>query len=257
MDRQMSARLLEGRVALVTGGSRGIGAAICRCLAEHGASVAINYHNRHDDAAAVAGAITTSGGHAILAPADVTQEAAVRAVVTQVHDELGPINILVNNAWPGWRGGLIDEVAWDTYHWYTEQIVHAAYNTVRSVVPSMKERRWGRIVNIGTTSMYELNTHHTAYIAAKGALLAFTRGLARDLGPANILVNMVTPGLVYSGEGRPPPDWGQPHAGRTALGHNPTTRDVAGAVIFLASPLADAITGVQLPVCCGLVMQVG
>jgi len=257
MDGEMSGRLLEGHVALVTGGSRGIGAAICRCLAEHGAAVAINYRSRHADAEVVAADIIAAGGRAILVAADVTDEGAIQAIVAQASQELAPIDILVNNAWPGWRGGPIDEVAWDTYQWYTEQIVHAAYNTVRAVLPQMRARRWGRIINIGTTSMYELNAQHTPYIAAKGALLALTRGLARDLGPANILVNMVTPGLVYSGDGEPPPDWGQPHAGRTALGRNPTAREVAGAVALLASPLASAITGVQLPVCGGLVMQVG
>src|SRR5579883_1665133 len=103
----------------------------------------------------------------------------------------------------------------------------------------MKARHWGRIINIGTTSMYELNERHTPYITAKGALLALTRGLARDLGPFNVCVNMVSPGLVWHGEGLAPPEWGHTHASRTALGRNPTAWEVAGAVVFLASPLAD------------------
>lgn len=253
----MNEPLLAGRIALVTGGSRGIGAAISQLLARYGASVVINYLSNHQAAEAVAASIAASGGRALLAPADVTQEAEVEAMVARAERELGPIDILVNNAWPGWRGGAIDEVVWETYQWYIDQIVRAAYNTVRVVLPAMKRRRWGRIINIGTTSMYELNERHTPYIAAKGALLALTRGLARDLGPDNITANMVTPGLVYTGSGPPPPDWGSLHAGRTALGRNPTAVEVAGAVVFLASPLADAITGVQLPVCCGLTMHVG
>lgn len=253
----MSTQLLAGRVALVTGGSRGIGAAICRRLAEHGALVALNYRSNHAAAASVAATITAAGGRVMLAQADVTQEAAVVAMVTSVERELGAVDILVNNAWPGWRGGAIDELPWETYQWYIDQIVRATYHTVRAVLPAMKQRRWGRVITMGTTSMYELNQHHTPYIAAKGALLALTRGLARDLGPANICVNMVSPGLVYSGDAIPPPDWGQPHAARTALGRNPNAWEVAGAVAFLASPWSDAITGVQLPVSCGLLMQAG
>lgn len=253
----MSERFLAGRVALVTGGSRGIGAAICRRLAEHGAAVVVNYRSNHQAAEEVAAAIRAGGGQALLAPADVSQEEAVRAMVEQAQRELGPIDVLVNNAWPGWRPGAIDELPWETYQWYLDQMVRAAYHTTRAVLPAMKERRWGRIVMIGTTSMYELNEHHTPYIAAKGALLALTRGLARDLGRFNICVNMVSPGLVWRGPGEPPAGWGEVHAGRAALGRNPTAWEIAGAVTFLASPLADAITGVQLPVCCGLIMHAG
>jgi 3-oxoacyl-[acyl-carrier protein] reductase len=257
MDSQMNNQLLRGRVALVTGGSRGIGAAICQQLAEHGAKVIVNYRSNQEAALAVVAAIESAGGQAMAFAADVADEAAVVEMVNEVAARLGSVDVLVNNAWPGWRGGPIEEIDWETFSWYTENIVKAAYNTVRAVVPQMKQRQWGRIINIGTTSMYELNRHHTPYITAKGGLLALTRGLARDLGPDNICVNIVTPGLVWTGDEDPPVDWGEPHASRTALGRNPTAKDVAGAVTFLASPLANAVTGIQLPVCGGLVMQVG
>jgi 3-oxoacyl-[acyl-carrier protein] reductase len=257
MDREMSAEPLAGRVALVTGGSRGLGAAICRRLAQHGAAVAVNYKSNREAAESVAATISAAGGLAFAAQADVTQEAAVEGMVRRVERELGAVDILVSNAWPGWRGGAIEDMPWETYQWYIDQIVQATYHTVRAVLPGMKERHWGRIITIGTTSMYELNQHHTPYIAAKGALLALTRGLARDLGPDNICVNMVSPGLIYSGDGLPPSDWGQPHAARTAMGRNPSAWEVAGAVAFLSSPWADAITGVQIPVSCGLLMQAG
>ncbi|GIW90738.1 MAG: beta-ketoacyl-ACP reductase [Pirellulaceae bacterium] len=253
----MRSSLLAGRVALVTGGSRGIGAAICHLLAEQGAAVIVNYRSNHAAAQQVVAAITLAGGQAIAFAADVTDEQAVAGMVDQAVAHFGSVDILVNNAWPGWQGGAIEEVPWETYAWYMDHLVRAAYNTVRAVLPGMKRQRWGRIINIGTTSMYELNHHHTPYITAKGGLLALTRGLARDLGPHNICVNMVTPGLVWTREGEPPAGWGEPHVSRTALGRNPTAQDIAGAVTFLASPWADAITGVQLPVCGGLVMQVG
>jgi 3-oxoacyl-[acyl-carrier protein] reductase len=257
MDREMSDQPLAGRVALVTGGSRGLGAAICRRLAAHGAAVAINYKSNHAAAELVATAISAAGGRVLPAQADVSQEAAVIEMVRRVEQDLGPVEILVSNAWPGWRGGAIEDVPWESYQWYVDQIVRGTYHTVRAVLPGMKQRHWGRIITIGTTSMYELNQHHTPYIAAKGALLALTRGLARDLGPDNICVNMVSPGLIYGGDDPAPPEWGQPHAARTALGRNPSAWEVAGAVAFLSSAWADAITGVQIPVSCGLLMQAG
>jgi 3-oxoacyl-[acyl-carrier protein] reductase len=256
MDGAMSS-LLAGRVALVTGGARGLGAATCRLLAEHGAAVAVNYRARRDAAETLAAEIRARGGRALAVAADVTDAGAVATMFDTVAQTLGPPDVVVSNAWPGWRGGAVEALPWDDYQWYVDQIVRGAYHVVRAATPAMRARRWGRIITIGTTSMYELNREHTPYIAAKGALLAFTRGLARDLGADNICANMVSPGLIYPGDEPPPPEWGQPHAGRAALGRNPSARDVAGAIVFLASPLADAITGVQLPVCGGLVMQVG
>ncbi|MBI2942471.1 MAG: SDR family oxidoreductase [Chloroflexi bacterium] len=253
----MSEGLLAGRVALVTGGSRGIGAAICRRLAEHGAAVVVNYRSNHAAAEDVAARIETAGGRVLLAPADVTDEAAVQAMVARTERELGPIDILVNNAFPGYKGGAIDELPWEAYQWFFDQMVQAAYHTIRAVLPGMKERRWGRIVNFGTTATYEAVNHHTPYTTSKGALVALTHGLARDLGPFNICVNMVSPSVVYRGPEPAPPDWGRERARGTAFGRNPTAWEVAGAVVFLASPLADAITGLQLPVCCGLLTHMG
>jgi 3-oxoacyl-[acyl-carrier protein] reductase len=249
--------MLAGRVALVTGGSRGIGAATCRRLAQHGAAVAINYLTNDEAAEDVAAAIVAAGGRALPVHGDVSDEPAVKAMVERVARELGPIDILVNNAFPGFHGGAIEDVPWETYQLNIDQMVRAAYHTVRAVLPSMEKQRWGRIINLGTTSMYELNERHTPYITAKGALLALTRGLARDLGSFNILVNMVSPGLVYNGPQPPPARWGRTHASRSAMGRNPTAWEVAGAVVFFASPLADAVTGVHLPACCGLIMHVG
>jgi 3-oxoacyl-[acyl-carrier protein] reductase len=249
----LGVELLSGRVALVTGGSRGIGAAICHRLAEHGAAVVINYRTNQAAASGVAAAIGAAGGRALLVQADVSQEEAVQAMVARAERELGPIDILVNNAFPGYQGGAIDQTPWATYQWFVDQMVQAAYHTVRAVLPSMKARRWGRIVNLGSTSLYEAVDHHTPYTTAKGALVALTHGLARDLGPFNICVNMVSPSVVYTRPEPPPPDWGRERSRGTALGRNPTAREVAGAVVFLTSPLADAITGLQLPVCCGLI----
>lgn len=253
----MGERLLEGRVALVTGGSRGIGAASCVRLAEHGAAVVVNYKSSHRAAEEVVSRIRELGGRALAVQADVSREEPVRAMVERAEGELGPVEVLVNNAWPGFQGGDVDELPWETYQLYFEQMVQGAYHAIRAVLPGMKARRWGRIINFGTTSMYEVCDHHTAYITSKGALVALTRGLARDLGPYGICVNMVTPSLVYTRPEPQPEGWGRTRAERSAFGRHPTPWEVAGAVVFLASPLADAVTGIQLPVATGLVMHVG
>ena len=249
---------LSGRVALVTGGSRGIGREMSVGLARAGAAVAVNYVRNEAAAEATVAAIAAEGGNAVLFRADVSDAHAVNVMVSEIEARLGSVGILVNNAWPTpWVGGSIEELEWDAYQRYVDQMLRAAYNTVRATVAGMRANAWGRIINIGTTAMYELNDESTPYISAKGALLAFTRGLARDLGPSNICVNMVSPSVIYTGEGDPPPGWGEVHAARSALGRNPTAWESAGPVVFLASPLADAVTGIQLPVACGLVMQAG
>ncbi len=254
----MESRLLAGRAAFVTGGTRGIGAAICRRLAHNGAAVAVNYRRSRDEAARLVAAIAGEGGNAVAAPADVSDAKAAAKALQKAAEALGrPFDVLVHNAWPGWRGGAFEEVPWSTYEWYADQMLRPAVELTRAALPSMREARWGRIVMLGTSSMYELNQGHAPYIAIKGAMLALARGMARDLGPHGITVNVVSPGLVWTGEGPPPADFGDEHRGRSALARLPTANDIAGAVVFLASPLADAITGAQLPVTCGSPMHVG
>ncbi len=229
-----------------------------RRLARNGAAVAVNYRRSRDEAARVVAAITSEGGSAVAAPADVSDAKAAAKALQKAAEALSrPFDVLVHNAWPGWKGGAFEDVPWSTYEWYADQMLRPAVELTRAALPPMREARWGRIVMLGTSSMYELNQAHAPYIAIKGAMLALARGMARDLGPHGITVNMVSPGLVWTGEGAPPADFGDEHRGRSALARLPTAHDVAGAVVFLASPLADAITGAQLPVTCGSPMHVG
>ena len=131
-------------------------------------------------------------------------------------------------------------------------------NTVQAVLPTMRAKGGGSIVNIGTTAMFDFNKNHTPYIAAKGAHLALTRGLATDLGADNIRVNMVSPGKIWTDRKSPQPDDFVPVARtRTPLGRNANADDVAGAVVFFASDLSRFITGVNLPVCGGFIMEGG
>jgi 3-oxoacyl-[acyl-carrier protein] reductase len=249
---------LDGAVALVTGASRGIGAATAVWLARAGAHVCVNYRARAAEADAVVAKIRAEGGEAFAQPADVTTESAIAEMIAAIHGRYGPVDILVNNAFPGFRGGDIEEVSWETFEDQIEGILKAAFLMTRAVLPDMRARKSGKIVNVGTTSLYELNERHTPYISAKGALLAFTRGLARDLGPEGIIVNYVSPGLTWRDlELSQPETFGPRHRARTPLGRNPNADDVAKVILFFCSDLARFVTGVHVPVCGGLVMQVG
>lgn len=249
--------MLAGNIALVTGGSRGIGAAICRGLAAHGAAVAVNYHRSRARAEAVAEVIRASGGRAAAVGFDVASPRAARKGLAAVESTLGAVDLLIHNAWPGWQGGAFESLAWNSFERYLEGMLRPAVELTQAAIPGMRKRGRGRVVFLGTTSMYELNPEHSAYVAAKGAMLALTRALARELGADGITVNMVSPSLVWTGDGPEPEAFGAAHRGRSALGRLPTADEVAGAVVFLAGPLASAVTGVHLPVSCGSPMHVG
>jgi 3-oxoacyl-[acyl-carrier protein] reductase len=249
--------MLAGNVAFVTGGARGIGAAICRRAAAHGAAVAVNYLRSRARAEALVAEIRRDGGRAIAVGADITEADEGRAALARAASELGTVDVLVHNAWPGWQGGRFEDLAWPDFQRYVDGLLRPAVELTQAALPGMRERRRGRIVFLGSTSMYELNEEHTPYIASKGALLALARGMARDLGPFGVTVNVVSPSLVWTSDAPEPPEFGAEHRARNALGRLPSVDDVAGAVVFLASPLADAITGAQIPVSCGSPMHVG
>lgn len=249
--------LLAGRVALVTGASRGIGAAVAARLAANGASVAIGYRERESAAAAVRSTIDGLGGRAVLAAADLGDDRQTRRMLERVRGELGEVDVVVHCAWPGWKSGAADQVPWQDFEAFFDGMVGSAHRLIAGVVPGMRARRTGSVIFLGTTSMYELNPGHAAYATAKGALLALTRSLARDVGPDGVRVNMLSPGLVWTGAGPEPQDWGAEHVRRAALGRLPTAHEIAGVAVFLASDLAAAVTGAQISPSGGLVMHLG
>ena len=250
-------RILAGNVAFVTGGSRGIGAAICRALAGQGATVAINFHRSRARANALVDDIVEAGGRALAVGLDVADTQSLHRSIALVTERLGPPGILVHNAWPGWRGDRFESLDWRDFQHYIDTMLRPAVELTQAALPSMRQLGRGRVILLGSTSMYELNPAHSPYVAAKGAMLALTRALARELGPDGITVNMVSPSLVWTGDGPAPAEFGAEHRARAALGRLPTPEEVAGAVLFLASPLASGITGAQIPVTCGSPMHVG
>jgi 3-oxoacyl-[acyl-carrier protein] reductase len=249
--------LLKDRVAIITGASSGVGAATALRYASEGACVVVNFAHSADAADEIVHQIESSGGRAIAVCADVSNAEAVKAMIEKTKSKFGDrIDILVNNAFPGFIGGTVGDAKWEDFEKSWEIIVHGSFNCCQAVLPTMVEQQYGRIINIGTTCMYDLNDASAPYITAKGGIVTMTRSLARDYGKFNITANMVTPGLVWTDLTKPQPvPHPSPHAQRTPLGRIANADDLAKACVFFASELADFITGVNLLVCGGMIMQ--
>lgn len=191
----MSDTEFSGRIALVTGGSRGIGRAICLRLASGGAKVAVNFHSKPDRAADVVDEIRQCGGTAVAVQADVSEEGDVRRLIGDVETQLGPIDLLVNNA------GVYDDVdhratTSDLLHRTMRCNVDGPFYTTWSVKDGMIARGFGRIVNIASIAGLRPRPGCIAYATSKAALIGFTRSTAAALAPHNIRVNAVAPGLI-------------------------------------------------------------
>ncbi len=245
---------LEGKTAVVTGGSRGIGRSICQVLAKAGAFVAINYRTEEKAADDVLRTIRDQGGDGRIERFDVTDPVAVENGMAAIQADRGSIDILVNNAGIA-RDGLIGRMKDTDWNEVLTTDLAGAFHVCRAVSKSMIRRRSGRIINIASTAGEIGNAGQVNYSAAKAGLIGFTRALARELAPRNILVNAVSPGIITVGMGEQLND-GQLDAIRT---HIPLRRsgeptDVAAAVVFLCSGMSNYITGQVIRVNGGLYM---
>jgi len=230
--------------ALVTGGSGGIGAAICRRLAADGRHVLVHAHRNLDAARRVAGEIAAAGGHAEALAFDVTDAAAARAALERVL-EGGPVQILVNNAgvhddapFPG-----MSEAQWRSV---IDVSLHGFFHVTHPLVMPMLRTRWGRIVNMASVSAVMGNRGQANYAAAKGALIAATRTLALELGKRGVTVNAVAPGLIDTAMSADFPP--ERLKSLVPLQRAGTAVEVADLVGFLASDAAGYITGQTVPI---------
>lgn len=239
---------LKGKVALVTGGSRGIGAAIAKRLAADGAHVAFSYAKSPEQAQNVVAEIERHGVQALALQADQGDTAQVTALVKQVHQHFGRLDILVNSAGVFVTGPVGDPYA-DIAVFDRQQAVNVGgvVTAVRTAVGLMNDG--GRIISIGTTGADRVPFPGAAdYVATKAAVAAYTRGWARDLGPRNITVNVIQPGAINTEMNPATADHAPFLAGLAALGRYGQPDDIAAAVSFLAGPEASYITGATLNV---------
>lgn len=250
-----------GKTVLITGASRGIGAAVARAFAAEGASVAVNYLQNAEAAAATVAACTAAGGDALAIQADVTDRAESGRLAAAALDAFGKIDVLVHNAFSPYvfdpeRRKLFWELDWSAFQAQIDGAVKAAHGMAQAVLPSMLERAEGCIVTVATNLVARPVVPYHDYTTAKAALIGFSRNLAVELGPLGIRVNTVCPGLVY-------PTDASRHAkeelkdaliAQTPLRRIAAPEDLAGPVLFLASDWARFMTGQTLYVDGGLVM---
>jgi 3-oxoacyl-[acyl-carrier protein] reductase len=242
----MMSKKLEGKVAFVTGSSRGIGAAIAKRLAADGAKVAITYTKGADAAAAVVAEIECSGGKAIAVQADATDAKAVQAAVAKTVAAFGGLDVLVNNAGTA-IPGKFEDATLDELDRVVDINVRGVFIATHAALKHLNSN--GRIINIGScVGERNMTPGLAAYAATKGAVKMFTQSLAREVGDRAITVNNVEPGPIDTDLNPASSDWATPQKANTALNRYGTVDEVAALVAFVASPEAAYITGANLVV---------
>ncbi|NBW07014.1 MAG: 3-oxoacyl-ACP reductase [Caulobacteraceae bacterium] len=248
---------ISDQIVLVTGGARGVGAAVVRAFAGEGARVVINWRASGDKAEALAAEL---GDRVMAYQADVADRSAVEAMVAAVEHRFGgPITTVVNNAldysFNGDARSVLTDIGWAEMESQFSTVVRGALNVIQACVPGMCRNGGGRIVNIGTNLFQNPVVPYHDYTAAKAALLSLTRTAAGDLGPKGITVNMVSGGLLRTTDASAatPDAVFDLIAGMTPLRSVTTPEEFADAVLFFASPWSRAVTGQNLVVDGGLV----
>ena len=246
--------LLDGKTALVTGASRGIGRAIALCLAAEGARVAINYAGNVKAAEEVKAAVEAAGGTAILCQADVADSAAVEAMVAAVAKEFGTIDILVNNAGIT-RDTLLMRMKDEDFAKVLDTNLKGVFYCTKAVSKLMMKKRAGRIVNMASVIGLVGNAGQANYAAAKAGVIGFSKSVAKELASRGITVNVVAPGFIGTDMTADLPETVKEKAlADIPLGKMGEPEDVANAVLFLASDQASYITGQVVNVDGGMVM---
>jgi 3-oxoacyl-[acyl-carrier protein] reductase len=247
--------LLKDKVAIVTGSSRGIGAETAKLLASHGAKIAVNYHASRERAEQVLAEIRIKGGEGIVVQADVTVREQGDALVRQVQEQLGPVDILVNNAAISFPVVPFAEFRWEDFERKVVQEMAACFHPCQAVIPGMVRRGHGVIVNVSSGLSRNPGVGYSAHSAAKSALDALSKSLALELGPSGIRVNVVAPGLTDTdATAFIPPQVREMIAGHTPLRRIGRPEDVAGAVLFCCVDWSSFMSGAYLPVSGGSLM---
>ena len=247
---------LQNKISVITGGSRGIGAASAILLAKAGSDIVVNYVANEREAQSIADEIRSLGRKAVLHRGNVGCAATAKDLIEAAVQHFGKIDIVINNAgiWTYGEVGQMDPSVWDET---IEVNLRGVFNVCNAAVPYLKIQRAGRIINISSTAGQRGEAFHSHYAATKGGILAFTKSLAVELAPFNILVNAVAPGWVdtdMNAEVFADVDFKRRAIDNIPLKKIATSDDVAGSVLFLASQFSEHITGSTINVNGGAVL---
>jgi 3-oxoacyl-[acyl-carrier protein] reductase len=235
---------LAGRTALVTGNSTGLGKAIGLALGRAGAKVPVNFANNRQRAEQTLAEYRANGVESVLVQADVTSEAGVESLVRETEKALGPVDILVLNATCEQPLKPFEQYDWAFYQLMLDFFLKSPFLLTQQVLPRWKQQKWGRIINI-TSEVFQLSVApFSAYVAAKGAQIGWSRSMSRELAPHGITVNMVAPGWIpVERHEKDPQDVKDAYLATIPMKRWGEPNDVAQAVLYLASQEASFVTG--------------
>lgn len=244
---------LQDRVALVTGGSGGIGRAICTALARAGAAVALHYHRQQEQAESAAEEIRASGQRVELFQADVAVAAQAQMLVDRVVEAFGSLDILVNNAGITLGGGLVSDTPIEDWERVMDVNLNSVFYLSRAALPQMRRQQRGQIVNISSNAVNSLPGGSAAYATSKSGVVALTKVLSKEEARNGIRVNCICPGIIAAGMGmgaleRRGPELAQQFLNTVPLGRAGSAEEVAPTVVFLCSDEASYITGQNINV---------
>ena len=249
IDSEPRSPSLVGHTAIVTGSSKGLGKAIALALGHAGAKVVINYYNGKERAEQTLADLQSRGIESVMIRADVTKERQVDRLVAQTTKLLGPPDIAVMNATPDQPQKPIEKYDWDFHQQMLDFFVKSPFLLTRAMLPRMKKKKWGRIINIGSEVFRRGVPNFSPYVAAKGAQAGWTRSMATELAPWHITVNMVSPGWIpVERHDKDPKSLKDGYEAIIPMKRWGVPGDLGGIVAFLASQQAGFITGQDVAV---------
>ncbi|MEL6439727.1 MAG: 3-oxoacyl-ACP reductase [Cyanobacteria bacterium J06621_8] len=254
--------ILENKVVIVTGASRGVGASIAQVLAREGAAVCVNYLRNTSQAKQTVESITEQGGTAFAHQADVRISSEVEAMVNRVVETYGKVDVVINNALPTYKFDpaapytSVETIQWDNFAQQIDGAVKGAFNMVQAALPYMKAQHFGKVINISTNLVYNPVVTYYDYTTAKAALVGLTRNLAAELGQYGIRVNLIAGGLLRTTDASSvtTDEVFELVANSTPLRQAISVEEFAQSVLLFASDWSNAITGQSLSVDGGLTM---